>query len=583
MTPSENNANPGQPVPPICRRSRAFQISALLLIIVSGLAGTGLARWLRPAPKDDVQDNEDEKGGVKLPAQLFRDWEKPDLAIVVSGSQHGYLLPCGCSRPQKGGLERRYNFVQALREKGWAVAAVDVGDIAQLRGPQNLANVQGMLKYVYSMKALKKIGYAAVSFGEFDAGLGLEKAFAEYALNDPVPKVLAANLKNRDDKFPEMVGDWLEIKGLPIKTGVTASVGHTVANIIKNDDVEWEGTSDALNRVLPKMKRAGLDLRILLYQGFSTNFKQGGGGFGKLVANAPKPEAIRCAEAFPDFQVVLSLSEDDEPSANPIEVNGGKTLVVSLGHKGKYVGVIGVFKKGRGFELKYQLVELGEAFLTSEEKEKDHPIGNLMEEYTETLKDQHELSKFGQTKHPLQVLDPVPGLKVVKTKFPEYIGSERCQKCHEDAYEVWKDSKHSHAFQSLVDAKRPGNRQFDAECIVCHTVGFGYESGFASAKNENLKNVGCESCHGPGSYHANNPNSKEWRSRMNRDWKAAENEKPNAKLKRRAVMDNFCQKCHDIDNDVTWTNNAFDRKWEMIDHTADAIQARAAKAAKEKK
>ena len=31
------------------------------------------------------------------------------VALLLSGESHGYLQPCGCSEPQKGGLARRYN------------------------------------------------------------------------------------------------------------------------------------------------------------------------------------------------------------------------------------------------------------------------------------------------------------------------------------------------------------------------------------------------------------------------------------------------------------------------------------------
>jgi hypothetical protein len=97
-----------------------------------------------------------------------------------------------------------------------------------------------------------------------------------------------------------------------------------------------------------------------------------------------------------------------------------------------------------------------------------------------------------------------------------YVGSEACMKCHESAYEVWEKSAHSHAYKTLVDAKFPSNNQFDPECIVCHTVGFSYLSGYVSEEYRatlkkdkkfapDLRNVGCESCHGPSSLHAANP------------------------------------------------------------------------------
>src|SRR5205814_6270622 len=97
-----------------------------------------------------------------MPPRLFQGWDKPALALVLSAEQHGYLLPCGCSQPQVGGLERRYNFLKLLKAKGWPVAAVDLGDIPQREGPRKLPNVRGLIKYRYSMESLARMGYLAV-------------------------------------------------------------------------------------------------------------------------------------------------------------------------------------------------------------------------------------------------------------------------------------------------------------------------------------------------------------------------------------------------------------------------------------
>jgi hypothetical protein len=126
-----------------------------------------------------------------------------------------------------------------------------------------------------------------------------------------------------------------------------------------------------------------------------------------------------------------------------------------------------------------------------------------------------------------------------------------------------------------VDAKRPSNRQYDPECIVCHTVGFGQQSGYvsegdwakraAAAKKAgqkpppNLRDVGCESCHGPSSLHVANPSDEEWQKRIN-PWRFL------PKKKKIEAIDSMCQKCHDTDNDTTWLNGGFERKWPKIDH-----------------
>ena len=91
-----------------------------------------------------------------------------------------------------------------------------------------------------------------------------------------------------------------------------------------------------------------------------------------------------------------------------------------------------------------------------------------------------------------------------------FVGSEACAKCHPGEYKLWKESKHSHAMEALEKyAKRPSNRQFDGDCVVCHSVGFGLVSGHVNdEKTPHLRHVGCENCHGPGSGHAAKPDDK---------------------------------------------------------------------------
>src|SRR5205085_9188058 len=114
----------------------------------------------------------------------------PDLVLLVTGQQLGYLLPCGCSHPQVGGLERRYNLLQMIKAAGWPYVAVDLGDVAQRHAPADLPNQQALIKYLYSMRALKEMDYTAVSFGESEVHFGLSKLLEEFALNEPKPRVV---------------------------------------------------------------------------------------------------------------------------------------------------------------------------------------------------------------------------------------------------------------------------------------------------------------------------------------------------------------------------------------------------------
>jgi hypothetical protein len=550
-------------LPPL---SAVGKVGTVVLTLLAVIACLGFSYWLRRPGPELTPTPETQRTRLKLPANrmLFNGWEKPDFVLVLSAEGHGYLLPCGCSRPQKGGLERRYNFIQILRDKGWPVVAVDLGDVAQAEVPGKiLPNLQQLIKYEYTMKALKAMDYTAVGIGPIEAN-NLFQIYGQYALNEDKPRVLSANLHNRSTDYylaKEQRGifDWAETTapGTDIKVGVTSIMGAFLAEKRpKSDQVQFDFGGAAL-KALQNGARQG-DFRVLLYEGY------------KNVGHQNKSEAKACAEKFPEYNVILALSDatDDEPSANPDPVKHGnsESIVVTLGHKSKYIGVVGVYKTGKKnapFRMRYQLVEMGEEYMTPAEEEKDHPIVKLMEDYTAQLKSDDYLAKYPQQKHPLQVIHPG------KNK-PEFAGSDACKQCHAGAFKKWTTSDHAKAYQTLVGVKRPlgpKNREFDPECIVCHTVGFGYETGFENAKKTNfLKDVGCENCHGPCSAHidaelAASADIKAWRKAIN-PWKYLP-----TKADHRKAMAQMCIKCHDLENDVNWAGQtSFDERWDKIKH-----------------
>jgi len=182
-----------------------------------------------------------------------------------------------------------------------------------------------------------------------------------------------------------------------------------------------------------------------------------------------------------------------------------------------------------------------------------------MEDYSQRVMKQNFVAKFLRTTHPVQV-----SLK----GDAKYVGSERCGDCHQHALNIWQKSLHAKAFQTLVNAKDPGLRQFDGECLQCHTTGFKHDWGYNDprvAANPKLQakllNVGCESCHGPGSAHANNPQNMDIRKLIN-PW-AQHFNKNLPQQARLQKIDNFCQNCHDIENDVHWQ---FAKRWPEVIH-----------------
>jgi hypothetical protein len=109
----------------------------------------------------------------------------------------------------------------------------------------------------------------------------------------------------------------------------------------------------------------------------------------------------------------------------------------------------------------------------------------------------------------------------------DYVGTSSCKMCHKKAekgnqFGVWEKSAHANALEtlksdaSLAIAKEQGLEGAPSEapeCLSCHAVGFGTDTGYkvltaefiadpvnakAVKKNNGLAGVGCEACHGAG-------------------------------------------------------------------------------------
>jgi hypothetical protein len=497
-----------------------------------GLAGLLIACWTRLP--DDGPPAANPAPAPKQPP-LFQDWPKPDYVLLLSGQSHGYLQPCGCSSPQYGGYERRYNFVQTLKERGWPVVAADLGDALAHDGPQKL------LKYQVAMAAMKTLGYTAVGVGLRELEAPLFDVIGQWALNDPVPALVAANLDSQNAAgcvFPWAVSN---AKGAGPKVAFIGAVGPTAAGQVKNPDIKLGQNGQVLANVLKNkdLLAAKPELFVLLYQG-------------------TLDEAKACAQAFPQFRVIVCTSDDEEPPSVPVQV--GETQIVRLGHKSRFVGVVGVYRTGkadRPFDLRYQLVSLGPEYETPANRVKGQPVVQLMEDYAQEVKNGNYLGKYGQRPHPLQITYPKA----------EYVGSFACKECHEDAYKIWKKSPHSGAYKTLEEARKPSLRQYDGECVVCHTVGFGYNTGFTNeTKTAHLKNVGCESCHGPGSLHIADVKDNGGKP-TNLALLEAMNPYKGQATKVTVGIFSSCQKCHDIDNDVNFKTARFPEYWKKIAHS----------------
>ncbi|HEX8204382.1 MAG TPA: multiheme c-type cytochrome [Isosphaeraceae bacterium] len=435
--------------------------------------------------------------------KLFTNWPTPVGAIVISGQQNGYLDPCGCTEGQKGGLGRRLDFLERLRAQKWPLALVDLGSLIEDPATARGGPKQTEVKFTVALRALALMGYDALALSADDLKLGVFEALGHVLNLGEKPRVVAANVAAVEGTGMDAVlRPALRTTAGSVPIGVTAVLDPKALAALndpaKGDLLVVTDPAQALPGVLADLEK---DTRIQV-----------------LLVQGPPQTARTLALAHPGFEVVVATSPFADPPAEPELLNGGKTMLVSVGKKGQYLGVVGLFADPQR-PLRYQRVTLNTRYKKAE------PMRKLIDE------------DFPAELKALGVLENYPRHAYIHgAGGSTYVGAESCKGCHPNTYTKWASTKHAHAYDALTKDPRR-NREADAECVSCHTTGFTYTSGFVTAElTPLLKHNQCENCHGPGSAHAAAPDDTEIRKAM-------------IVTVEQADKSGLCLRCHDEDND----------------------------------
>ena len=463
-------------------------------------------------PFDPVKENgrifEIEEDGRYVP------WPKPKAALVITGMEHGYIEPCGCAGldRMKGGMSRRHTLFKQLRADGWPVVGLDVGGLASGFGQQ------AELKFHTMVEGQLKMGYDAIAMGADD----LRLPAAEFAtLPAGVNPFVSANV-DLFDFDSGITAKFRLIKAGGMTVGVTAVLGATYQKEIHSADVKMADPEAALTKIMPELK--------------------GKADYLVLLAHATMDESIALAKKFPQFDVVVTSDGQPEPPKEAETVPGMKTLLITVGYKGMNAIVLGLYD-GQPPAVRYQRVPLDSRFAASPD------MKTLMDAY------QYQLKIIGLAGLGLR---PVP--HPLQETNGRFVGSAKCESCHEISYDIWKKSLHAHAYDTLAKLDPP--RNFDPECLSCHVVGwnpqqfFPYINGFESKeKTPQLINTGCEDCHGPGEKHCavelagSDQLKQELRKAMVVTKEYSEKQQ--------------CMTCHDLDNSPDFDFKAY---WPFVEH-----------------
>jgi hypothetical protein len=451
--------------------------------------------------------------------KLLADWPKPQGILIITGQMDGYLEPCGCTQGQQGGLVRRLDLLDRLRAQDYGFGLIDLGslikDPASVRGGFE----QAKIKFGIALKAYSTLKYDAIGLSAEDLKVGIGEALAQFLnnLNDST-KVLAANVQPAAG-FETRVQPSRVIQAGNAKVGVTAVIDPDALGKLTDPD-----KAD----LLPSVKRPDEVLSATLSE------LEAKSDYQVLMVQGPAELAKRLATAYPGFDVVVATSQFADPiDREPLALNGGKTILINVGRRGKYVGAVGFFPKDPE-PIRFHLLALGTRY--------DGPgtaVKKVIEdEYRDMLRGAKVVESF--PKH-----DFAGG-----TAGATFVGSETCKRCHPNTFMKWSTTKHAQAFNALLHDPKP-NVIYDAECVTCHTVGFEYTSGYKSeAATPHLKANGCENCHGPGGKHVTDPDNADFRRPM----------KVSAE---QADKGRHCLTCHDEDNDPSFE---FATRYSQIAH-----------------
>ncbi|HUG90511.1 MAG TPA: multiheme c-type cytochrome [Planctomycetaceae bacterium] len=532
---------------------------SLTVALALGLAAAS-GCWSGGSDKTAGNNTGQDQQAERPPKPLLDGWTKPAAAIVFSGEQEGFLEPCGCTALQSGGMGRRHALFQLLGEKGWPLTAFDLG------GTVRRSRLQSQIKFQTILAGLGQMGYAAMTLGPDELRLGADYLLSRENFSpdaDAAPAFVAANVElfESPDYGPSRyrtvtVGD--------VKIGVTAILGTSLKDKIfpegANTDIEISDPLTSLRDVLPSLKADEPNLLVLL-------------------SHASLDESRELAAKFPEFDVVASVGGPEDPDGKPERL--GDTLLLKVGRKGKYVGVLG-FYPDADQRLRFELVNLDNRRFTETEE-----MRQLLQVYQDELRDRalDLYLELPRGRHPADAL---------------FVGAATCGKCHVKAYNKWKTSAHAHATDSLIkgrkDEKNPVSRIHDPECLSCHVTGWqpqevaryvsGYisealvadaghraalESAFQSSGRDervspalfqDLQGQQCENCHGPGSEHVRLETLvKQNRSAVVQDQLLAGRRAMH--LSRSHAREHVCLQCHDLDNSPDFD---FDKYWDKVSH-----------------
>ncbi len=450
-----------------------------------------------PAPKGTLKDRLDKDDGYA--ATLF-----------FTADIGGNLEVCGCPIRPLGGVARRLGYINAFRERspGAATIMVDAGHIfSDDAGANSELNSDAKLMNDWIVRANEQMDLSVVNLSHRDLLYATRLSAKDSPLRPEKATLLSANIKSAQTNFAPYTIKTLLAKRLkkPVRIafiGLSELPPDETKERIAKLGFTFDDPLTAAKNTLAEIKDKA-DVNIIV------------GYFKPGTAN-------KLALQNPEVDLIISYDERGLVH-DPKQVNN--TLILYASHQAKYLGELRFYADANGEIERF----------TNRYVDLDSVIPDDPAMLATTQKARAEIGVVQQ-----RMAEEVAAAHIANTKNQPaiYVTSETCAKCHQEEFDKWKTTRHSHAFAGLETK----SRTFDNACVGCHSVGF-QKQGFVNIKaTPQFANVQCESCHGAGAEHAAKPKKGGYPT---------------------PATPSLCITCHDRENSPDFI---FDKYWPVVAH-----------------
>ncbi len=445
------------------------------------------------------------------------------VTLVFSASVAGQLVPCGCSPDQRGGLPRAVALVEKLRSTEPNLLFVDAGDLlfeTAARPPEQMLT-QRQMKARTLAEGDVLLGAAARAIGPRDLALGArfvtESAHGVPLLDAGVAPVPGARATLLADAGPVKVGLFAAgFEADPATTIAARARGlrdQGARLVVLLLQPHGDGTFTAAQALLPAAKQAGVDLVVLGRRDDpATDPDRKDAGPPPLLAMEGHGQSLLRVDVHLG-RGALTLLPSPEDRQGEI-----KALDVRIE---RFRAQIQLYPERRE-QLEAKVGELEERKKAIAAAPVEQPAQGVSWAQASFVPIIDDVGSDPAAQKLVDAYDQkVAEMNLAEAKRqPEscpaaargelaYVGAARCAECHQNEAEFWAQTKHAHAYETLVTV----NKQFSLDCIRCHVTGWQQPGGVCridmtgvggpgiDGRGVGRRDVQCEDCHGPGSEH----------------------------------------------------------------------------------